>query len=233
MGIERIVPTRGDLALMLSVLARSATGQKSTVYTDLITGPRRAGEPDGPEELHVVMVDNGRSRVLGGESAEILACIRCGACLNACPVYREIGGHAYGAVYAGPIGAVLTPALAGYGRRSELAGASSLCGACREVCPVRIDIPTLLLAQRADAEAAGELDPLLRFGLRAFRVAATRPRLYRLALALARGVTRWAGRGGWLRRLPGPLRGWTASRDFPPFASRSFTGEWRSRRGSG
>lgn len=231
MGIERIVPTRSDLALMLSVLARSATGQKSTVYTDLITGPRRPGELDGPEELHVVLVDNGRSRVLGGDSAEILACIRCGACLNACPVYREIGGHAYGAVYSGPIGAVLTPALAGHGRRSELAGASSLCGACREVCPVRIDIPTLLLAQRAEAERAGELDPLLRFGLGAFRAAATRPRLYRLALALARRATRLAAGGRWLKRLPGPLSAWTASRDFPPFAPRSFSQEWQSRRG--
>jgi L-lactate dehydrogenase complex protein LldF len=233
MGIERIVPTRADLALMLSVLARSATGQKSSVYTDVITGPRRPGEPDGPEELHVVLVDNGRSRVLGEESAEILACIRCGACLNACPVYREIGGHAYGAVYAGPIGAVLTPALAGHGRRSELAGASSLCGACREVCPVRIDIPKLLLAQRAAAEQAGELDPLLRFGLTVFRVAATRPRLYRLALAAARTANRLVSRGRWSKRLPGLLGGWTDARDFPPFARRSFAEEWQTRRGRG
>ena len=152
MGIERLVPTLADLGVMLQVLGRSATGQKLTVYSNVITGPRRRsadaaaeGEADGPEHLHVVLVDNGRSRLLGGELAEILYCIRCGACLNACPVYQGIGGHAYGTVYPGPVGAVLTPGLRGLAGFHELPQASSLCGACREICPVRIDIPRMLL----------------------------------------------------------------------------------------
>jgi L-lactate dehydrogenase complex protein LldF len=230
MGIERIVPSLAELGTMLRVLARSATGQKATVYYDLITGPRRAGEPDGPEELHVVLLDNGRTRVLGGPSAEILYCIRCGACLNACPVYREIGGHAYGSVYTGPIGAVLTPALEGIRTWSDLPQASSLCGACREVCPVRIDIPRMLLQGRHEAAEAGQAPLWARLGLRVYRQVAVRPRLYRLALALTRVLTRSLARKGWLRWLPPPLSAWTASRDFPAFAPRSFQDEWRSGR---
>jgi L-lactate dehydrogenase complex protein LldF len=215
---------------MLRVLARSATGQKATVYYDLITGPRRAGEPDGPEELHVVLLDNGRSRVLGGPSAEILYCIRCGACLNACPVYREIGGHAYGSVYTGPIGAVLTPALEGTRKWSDLPQASSLCGACREVCPVRIDIPRMLLQGRHEAADAGRAPLWARLGLRVYRRAAERPVVYRCAQRLTRLLTRTLAREGWLRWLPPPLSAWTASRDFPAFAPRSFQDEWRSGR---
>ena len=179
MGIERIVPTLADLGLMLQLLARSATGQPLTVYTNIISGPAaprarqptqcgsgfsRIGsrhdsaspdddEPDGPDELHVVLVDNGRSSLLGTELAEILYCIRCGACLNVCPVYQSVGGHAYGTVYMGPVGSVLTPALRGLGPFGELPHASSLCGACREICPVRIDIPRMLLALRAQGVA--------------------------------------------------------------------------------
>jgi L-lactate dehydrogenase complex protein LldF len=231
MGIERIVPTLADLAVMLRVLARSASGQKLTVYTDLIRGPRRSGDPDGPGELHVVLVDNGRSRILGGPVAEILYCIRCGACLNACPVYREIGGHAYGSVYPGPVGAVLTPALEGVAEWSALPEASSLCGACREVCPVRIDIPKLLLRSRRAAVEAGRGSLWARLLLGSFAAAARRPRLFRLALAMARRLSRLAaGRSGWIRRLPPPLSGWTASRDFPAFARHSFSEEWRRRR---
>ncbi|MDJ0757060.1 MAG: LutB/LldF family L-lactate oxidation iron-sulfur protein, partial [Ardenticatenaceae bacterium] len=136
MGMERIVPTFEELGIMLQILARSATGQKLSVYATMITGPRRPGDDDGPEEFHVVIVDNGRSQTLGSELAEILYCIRCGACLNTCPVYQSIGGHAYGSVYPGPIGSVLTPALDGVGPWGELAHASTLCGACKEVCPV-------------------------------------------------------------------------------------------------
>jgi L-lactate dehydrogenase complex protein LldF len=230
MGIERIVPSLHELATLLRVLARSATGQKATVYYDLITGPRRAGEPDGPEELHVVLLDNGRSRVLAGPSAEILYCIRCGACLNACPVYREIGGHAYGSVYPGPVGAVLMPALEGIRTWSDLPQASSLCGACREVCPVRIDIPRMLLQQRHEAAEAGQAPLWARLGLRVYRIAALRPWLFRQALRLTRTVTRGLAREGWLRRLPPPLAAWTASRDFPALARRSFQEEWRSGR---
>jgi L-lactate dehydrogenase complex protein LldF len=229
MGIERLVPTLADLGVMLQVLARSATGQKITVYTNLITGPRREGEPDGPDELHVVLVDNGRSRVLAGAAAEILYCIRCGACLNACPVYRQIGGHAYGSVYPGPVGAVLTPALGGIAAWSELPHASSLCGACREVCPVRIDIPRMLLELRHEGHQAGETPLWLRFGLRVYRIAATHPELFRLALAFARTATRLLARAGWLRRLPPPLSGWTAHRDFPAFAHRPFSAHFKRR----
>jgi len=230
MGIERIVPTLADLAVMLRVLARSATGQKASVYTDLITGPRRPGDPDGPEELHIVLLDNGRSRVLGGPSAEVLYCIRCGACLNACPVYREIGGHAYGSVYTGPIGAVLTPALEGIDKWSDLPQASSLCGACREVCPVRIDLPRLLLEGRRQAAEAGRTPLWSRLLLRAYRHVATRPWLFRLALRGSRLLTRAIARDGWLHRLPPPLSAWTATRDFPAFAERSFSMAWRAGR---
>ncbi|MEN8235724.1 MAG: LutB/LldF family L-lactate oxidation iron-sulfur protein, partial [Actinomycetota bacterium] len=145
MGMERIVPTPEDLGVMLEVLARSATGQALTTYTNIITGPRRDGDPDGPDELHVVIVDNGRTRVLADEVSEALACIRCGACLNICPVYRAVSGHAYGDVYPGPIGSVLSPVLFGFEGREELPYACTLCGACLEVCPARIDLPGMLL----------------------------------------------------------------------------------------
>jgi L-lactate dehydrogenase complex protein LldF len=230
MGIERLVPTLDDLGVMLQVLARSATGQKLTVYTNLLTGPRRADEPDGPDELHVVLVDNGRSRVLGGELAEILYCIRCGACLNACPVYQQIGGHAYGSVYPGPVGAVLTPALGGIGPWNDLPHASTLCGACREVCPVRIDIPRMLLALRDEGHQAGKSPLWLKIGLPIYRVAATHPRLFNLAVRFSAFATRHIARAGWMARLPPPLSGWTAHRDFPAFARESFSQQLRKRR---
>ncbi len=230
MGIERLVPTLDDLGVMLQVLARSATGQKLTVYTNLITGPRRADEPDGPDELHVVLVDNGRSRVLGGELAEILYCIRCGACLNACPVYQQIGGHAYGSVYPGPVGAVLTPALGGIGPWNDLPHASTLCGACREVCPVRIDIPRMLLALRDEGHQAGQSPLWLKIGLPIYRVTATHPRLFNIAVRFSAFATRLIARAGWMARLPPPLSGWTAHRDFPAFARESFSRQFRKRR---
>ncbi len=231
MGIERIVPNLDDLSVMLQVLARSATGQKITVYTNLLTGARRDGEGDGPDELHIILLDNGRSRVLGTEVAEILYCIRCGACLNACPVYREIGGHAYGSVYAGPVGAVLTPALGGIAQWSDLPQASSLCGACREVCPVRIDIPRMLLVERDHARRAGKMAWWLRAGLRVYSFTATHPTLFRIATTLSRWGSRFvAGRKGWIRSLPPPLNGWTQSRDFPAFAKKSFQELYRESR---
>ena len=240
MGIERIVPTMADLGVVLRVLARSATGQPLSVYTNVVTGPRRgpsggaeAEEPDGPDELHVVLVDNGRSQLLGTDLAEILYCIRCGACLNACPVYQALGGHAYGSVYPGPVGAVLTPALKGLGVFAELPHASSLCGACSEVCPVRIDIPRMLLALRArTVEEVGQ--PLwLSSGLRWYAWFATRPRLFALAGSLAARLTRLVARDGWVRRLPGPLGRWTAHRDFPAMPARSFQDAWRARKAGG
>ncbi|HJW84962.1 MAG TPA: LutB/LldF family L-lactate oxidation iron-sulfur protein, partial [Anaerolineae bacterium] len=227
MGIERIVPSLSDLGVMLQILARSATGQKISVYTNLITGPRRADEPDGPDELHVILVDNGRSRILGGELAEILYCIRCGACLNACPVYQHIGGHAYGSVYPGPVGAVLTPALGGIAPWSELPHASSLCGACREVCPVRIDIPRMLLELRNESYQVGQTPLWLKVGLSVYRFAVVRPRLFRLAITVSRLATRVLAQHGWLRRLPPPLSGWTAHRDFPAFAREPFSAQFK------
>lgn len=229
MGIERLVPTLDDLTVMLELLARSATGQKLTVYTDLLTGPRH-DEQDGPEELHVVLLDNGRSGLLGTSMAEVLACIRCGACLNVCPVYREIGGHAYGSVYPGPIGAVLTPAIGGLERWEALPMASSLCGACRDACPVRIDLPRMLLELRAKRANANRLPLWLKFGLKLYAATATRPQLFRVMVSVSRWVLGKFSAGGWLRWLPSPLSGWTSSRDFPVFADQSFSEQWQSRR---
>jgi L-lactate dehydrogenase complex protein LldF len=239
LGLERIVPTAAGLAAVLTVLARSATGQASSVYTNVITGPRRhgpagppnAGEPDGPDELHIVILDNGRSRLLGTPLAEVLYCVRCGACLNACPVYRLIGGHAYGGVYPGPVGSVVMPGLHGVEGWSELAHASSLCGACRDVCPVKIDLPRLLLAVRREA-AAKQLAPLwIRAAMPIYAAVATRPRLYRWAGRAAARVARAMAHEGWIRRLPGPLGAWTASRDFPVPAPRSFVDAHQARQG--
>lgn len=231
MGIERLVPTLEDLGVMLQVLARSATGQKLTVYNNLITGPRRPGEPDGPDELHVVLVDNGRSRVLGTEVAEILYCIRCGACLNACPVYQQMGGHAYGSVYPGPVGAVLTPALGGISEWPELPHASSLCAACRDVCPVRINIPRMLLAERVQTHTLGKTQWWLRLGLPIYSWLVTRPGLFRLAVRLGGIGTRLlGGRDGAIRWMPPPVSGWTDHRTFPAFAPKPFSQLMKERR---
>ncbi|ODS52862.1 MAG: iron-sulfur cluster-binding protein [Acidobacteria bacterium SCN 69-37] len=229
MGIERLVPDIPSLGTVLQVLARSATGQNLTVYTNLLTGPRRPDEFDGPEELHVVLVDNGRSTVLGSTEAEILYCIRCGACLNVCPVYQQIGGHAYGSVYPGPVGAVLTPALWGQDEWTDLPHASSLCGACREVCPVRIDIPRMLLTLRAKGVDEGRAPSWIGQGLAMFRRVAARPWLFGAAGRAAAFGTRLLASRGWIRRLPGPLAGWTASRDFPVMAGDSFQDRWKKR----
>ncbi len=238
MGIERLVPTMEDLGVMLQILARSATGQKLSVYTNIITGPRhgangRAIEPDGPDELHVVLVDNGRTKILGSELAEILFCIRCGACLNACPVYRQIGGHAYGSVYPGPVGSVVTPGLFGLEPWSELPHASTLCGACRDVCPVRIDIPRMLLKLRDEGARAGQTPAWLKVGLALYRHAAVRPGLFRLGGQLSRWTTRRLANDGWIQNLPGPLSAWTDYRDFPAFAEKSFSRRWQEERGTG
>ncbi len=230
MGMERLVPNMADLAQMLEVLARSGTGQRLSVYTNIITGPRRPEDPDGPEQLHVVVLDNGRTRALSGETAEILACIRCGACLNACPVYRAVGGHAYGDVYPGPIGAVLTPALFGLDPWGDLPYASTLCGACRDVCPVRIDIPRMLVALRQEA-AATPSPPFgwLRPGLKLYTAVATRPSWWRWFLAIGSLLGRTLGRGGTIERLPFHAGGWTRYRSLRAPARRSFRAWWSNR----
>jgi L-lactate dehydrogenase complex protein LldF len=227
MGIERLVPTLADLCLMLDVLPRAGTGQRRTSYVSLLQGPRSEGDPDGASERHLVLVDNGRWAMRRSPLAESLACIRCGACLNACPVYQEIGGHAYGSIYPGPIGSVVSPGLWGTAAFGHLATASTLCGACRDACPVGIDLPTMLLRVRADCTAA-------RRSLLWLRVA-----MHLMAYATAssgrlRGLSRLAGTAvrlapkhdGWIRRLPPPLDGWTRTRDFPPIARRTFRERW-------
>jgi len=229
MGMEKVVPTFDDLSVTLQVLGRSATGQKLSVYSNIITGPRRPDEPDGPDELHVIVLDNGRSAALASEQAEILYCIRCGACLNHCPVYQKIGGHAYGSVYPGPMGSVLTPVLFGLEGHNDLPHASSLCGACRDVCPVKIDLPHLLLTLRhADAQAGGA-PASLSAGVRLYRSIANNPGLYRFSLKAGGRLTRLLARNGWLATLPPPLSGWTAHRHFPAMAKKSFHQQWQER----
>jgi L-lactate dehydrogenase complex protein LldF len=231
MGMEKVIPSLADLAVFLKILARAATGQKLSVYTSLVTGPRRAGELDGPEEFHLVILDNGRSRILAGPLRESLFCIRCGACLNACPIYRNVGGHAYGGVYAGPIGAVLTPLYDGLVANEHLPHASSLCGACQAACPVRIAIPEMLIKLRDQLhQQPGEKSRWESLAYRAWAWMLRGPRRYRAATWLAsRAMGRALGEG-WLQRLPGKLHGWTATRDFPPPARERFR-DWWAREG--
>jgi len=232
-GMEKILPTTTDLAPFLRLLPRSGTGQHLTTYQSLISGPRRPGDEEGPEEVHVVLLDNGRSALLRERvTRQTLNCIRCGACLNACPVYQQIGGHAYGSVYPGPIGAIVTPQLQGAAKASELPYASSLCGACREVCPVKIDIPEVLLhlrqciAEGKPTPAAPDDTPHRPLAERvAFRLWAwwwRGPRRYRFTTWLGRMVLRRR----WLRWMA-PVRGWTRTRDLRPPARRSFQQLWR------
>jgi L-lactate dehydrogenase complex protein LldF len=229
MGMEKVIPKLSDLPCFLKILARGATGQKLSIYTQLITGPRQPGELDGPEEFHLVILDNGRSRILGSPLRESLFCIRCGACLNVCPIYRSVGGHAYGGVYAGPIGAVLTPLYDGLAANHHLPHASSLCGACQAACPVKIQIPDMLiklreqLHQEPEQHSRGEA---LAYGLWA-RVLRS-PVLYRLGTWLAtRTIGRAKRRSPWIRRLPFKLGGWTQTRDFPAPAAERFRDWWR------
>ena len=235
-GIEKLIPNLVDLGIFLRLLGRSATGQKLTTYTSFLTGPRRPGE-DGPEEMHVVIVDNGRTKALADpKMREMLYCIRCGACLNTCPVYRKIGGHAYGGVYSGPIGALVTPELAGIGQARELPFASSLCGACREVCPVRINIPDLLLHLRSEAqEHAPQRTPSLIPERRMFRLWAwgmRHPQMYALGTRLARWGQILLARQGWIRKIPiFPASQWTQGRDFPALAPMAFRDRWKQLRG--
>lgn len=225
-GIEKIVETFDDYITLTQVLTRSATGQAMSVYTHLINGPRRADDPDGPEHVYVILVDNGRSRVYNSSYAEVLACIRCGSCINACPVYKAVGGHAYGWVYPGPIGAVITPLLTGLENASPLPHASSLCGECKAVCPVDIDLPGLLLDLRYDLVEAGHTPLLWRAGLRGWSWMFRSPRLYTLAGRLARWGARLIPRQ---RKIPlGPLGAWTQSRDVPPLAPQSFREQWQA-----
>lgn len=247
MGIEKILPTFDDIDVFLKLLPRSGTGQRLTTYQSLITGTKRRPEDEGPDELHIVLLDNGRSRMLAHPvTRQSLACIRCGACLNACPVYQQIGGHAYGSVYPGPIGAVITPQLMGLEKTAQLPYASSLCGACREVCPVKIDIPRLLLHLRSEiTEKRSAVDGKLikkRKGERlAFKLWArimASPWLYEMSGKLGRIAQRSVvrqGKIGKLGRLASalpPLGAWTEARDLRPLEQQSFREQWRKNPGS-
>ncbi|GMV35753.1 MAG: iron-sulfur cluster-binding protein [Fimbriimonadales bacterium] len=223
MGLERIVETWQDLATIVQLLPRVATGQRVSTYVSIIHGPRRAEEPDGPDDLVLVIVDNGRSAILNGGYAEALLCIRCGACLNACPVYRRIGGHAYGWVYPGPIGSVISPLLLGLDEAPDLPMASSLCGACRDACPVKIDLPEMLVRLRAEPPLRKKGGPMMMLGMKVWRTAMSHPSLYRAGLAAVRFLTRpWCGEDGSLDGLPGPAAAWLESRTLPAPAPRSF-----------
>lgn len=229
MGIEKVIPRLRDLPVFLKLLARAATGHPLSVYTTMITGPRRSGELDGPEEFHLVLLDNGRSKILGSGFRESLQCIRCGACLNACPVYRRIGGHAYGGVYSGPIGSILTPLYDSVEENPHLPHASSLCGACQAACPVKINIPQMLIGLR-ELQHQRQASRLEGLAYKLWCEMLRRPWLYRLGLRLARVFMRPMAKQGWLRHLPGPGGGWTDVRDFPAPAARSFRDLWKEDR---
>ncbi len=234
MGIEKVIPRLVDVSHFLEVLARTATGQKLTTYTNFISGPRRDGELDGPREMHVVILDNGRSAMLADSvMREALYCIRCGACLNVCPVYRHIGGHAYQSPYPGPIGSIVSPNLVG-SSASHLPFASTLCGACKDVCPVKIDIPRILLHLRWK-EASSKTPPQwpdavagARMGARRFARMARHPRVMRMLGRIGAMALRPFAHDGWIRKMPAPFSNWTKIRDFPrprPHRSKVTAGE--------
>ena len=245
-GIEKLIRGARDLAPFLKLLARSGTAQPLTVYTSFVRGPRRAGEHGGPKEIHFVLVDAGRVGVLASGKRDLLRCIRCGACLNACPVYRKVGGHSYGSMYAGPIGAVLTPELeraqggsgsesgAGLANYADLPRASSLCGACYEACPVKIDIPKFLMHDRARLRERGLSPKSEGATLVLWRWLAERPALFRMAIGAVRLHARMLGvKDGdrsWLKSAPGPGAGWTQSRDLGVATGESFR-DWFAHRG--
>jgi L-lactate dehydrogenase complex protein LldF len=228
-SIEKIVPTLNDASTILRILARSATGQEMSVYTTFSTGPRRPEDLDGPEEFHVVLLDNGRSAMLGTEFEAMLRCIRCGACLDHCPVYMKVGGHAYGWVYSGPMGAVLTPGLIGIEKSMPLPEASTFCGRCESVCPMRIPLPKMMRHWR-EREFERHLSPAnYRAGIFVWGFFARRPRLYRLASGIAaRLLGRLGRRRGFFRSLP-LAGGWTRGRDMPAPEGASFHQLWAAR----
>jgi L-lactate dehydrogenase complex protein LldF len=223
------VPTLAETFTLLRVLARSATGQDFSSYTTFVTGPKRTGDLDGPENFHVVLLDNGRSTMLGSEFQDMLRCIRCGACMNHCPVYQEVGGHAYGWVYPGPMGAVLTPSLVGVDKAGHLPNASTFCGRCESVCPMRIPLPRMMRHWREREFERHLSSKVARYGLGIWAFFARHPRLYRLAARVGIGVLGKLGASkGRFRRLP-LAGGWTEHRDFPAPETRTFHQQWQKR----
>ncbi|MGH6989106.1 MAG: LutB/LldF family L-lactate oxidation iron-sulfur protein [Stellaceae bacterium] len=230
-SIEKIVPTLEDLSTLLRLLARSASGQEFSTYTTVSSGPRRAEDTDGPAQYHVVLLDNGRSAMLGTEFQDMLRCIRCGACFNHCPVYGSIGGHAYGWVYGGPMGSVLTPQLIGLKEAGNLPNASTFCGRCEAVCPMKIPLPKMMRHWR-EREFERHLQPTrYRAGLKFWAFLVRRPTLYHIATDIAANLLGLMGRSrGRFRALP-LAQGWTKSRDMPAPEGKTFLALWRERQG--
>ncbi len=231
-SLEKVVPTLEDATTILRVLARSATGQEFSTYTTFSTGPKRAEDPDGPEQYHVILLDNGRSNMLGSEFQDMLRCIRCGACMNHCPVYHAVGGHAYGWVYPGPMGAVLTPSLIGVEEAGHLPNASTFCGRCESVCPMRIPLPKMMRHWR-EREFERHLSPTaVRVGLALWAFFAKRPGLYRFMTGMAAPILAALGRRkGRFRHLP-LAGGWTGHRDLPAPQGKTFQQLWAERKGA-
>jgi L-lactate dehydrogenase complex protein LldF len=228
MGMERIVPGWEDLDSVLSLLPRSASGQRISSYVTALSGPRRENDLDGPEELHIIIIDNGRSNALGTQYQEILNCIRCGACLNACPVYRHIGGHAYGGVYTGPIGAVLTPILKGFEGWEELPYASSLCGACTETCPVKIPLHDMLIDLRTDKNRQVGSPLMEKLSFQAYGTVMKHPALYNLGLKLSKyALKSFSNTDGYVQKGPGLSSNWTKARDLPTPPKENFRDWWK------
>jgi L-lactate dehydrogenase complex protein LldF len=226
-SIEKCVPTLEDLSLFMRLLSRSATGQECTVYNTLSSGPRQPGDQDGPEQFHVVLVDNGRSDMVGDDLQDMLRCIRCSACMNHCPVYSQIGGHAYGWVYPGPMGSVLTPTMIGIHDAGHLPNASTFCGKCEAVCPVRIPLPKLMRTWRETQHQQQASPAIGRMAISGWAWLARHPRLYKLGSTLAiKCMTLMAGNKGRLKSLP-VGRGWTLWRDLPAPQGSSFQQQWQ------
>jgi len=221
-GIEKVVPTLEDVTTLLRLLPRSATGQSITNYVSVLTGNKDSADHDGPEHFHIILLDNGRSSLLGSEMQEMLRCIRCGACMNHCPVYQNIGGHAYGWVYPGPMGSILTPLLGGLENAPDLPNASTLCGACAVVCPVKIPLPDLLRKLREKQMERGMKSRQETFMLKAWAWLALHPAIYAIATKIGVRLMRiLGGKEKLLHHLPG-ARGWTDGRDFPAPAGMTF-----------
>ncbi len=230
-GIEKLVPSTSHAMALLRLLVRSATGGELTQYTTFHCGPKRTGDADGPEEMHIVLVDNGRSDMIADEFRDMLRCIRCGACMNHCVVYRQIGGHAYGGTYPGPMGAVLTPVLDGLAPSRDLPFACTMNGRCAEVCPVEIPLPTLLRAWRSRSWREGLEGATMRAGVGAWASLARRPRLYRVASGIGVRALRLLGRNGWIGSLPF-AGGWTQHRDLPSPTGSTFMERYKAQGGT-
>ena len=229
-GVEKVVPTLEDFATLIRLLPRSATGQSISNYVSLLTGPKREGDLDGPEHMYFVILDGGRTGLLGGEFEEMLRCIKCGACMNHCPVYQKIGGHAYGWVYPGPMGSVLTPSYTGIEKALDLPQAATLCGECHVVCPVKIPLPDLLRKLREQQFSRGLRPWQEKAAFKVWAFVAQRPALYRVLSRMGiKAMSWWGKRKGGIHSLPG-VKGWTDQRDFPVPTGETFSNLYQQRK---